>query len=235
MKIVITNDDGIDSPGIAVLTEVCTSLGHQPIVIAPLIEHSYGSHRVTARTPIKVSEIAPDRFGVNGTPADCARLAIKCLATDAEWLLSGINSGGNLGSDIYSSGTIAAAREAALFGYKSIAISQFHAKNQKVNKEVTSKLSAKILSQLLQRDLKPGFFWNVNLPHLKDGVSNCEIVFCPLDPSPLHVQYEKNENTYLFSGDYHSRERLSGHDLIECFSGKITVTAIPLQLPFQFD
>ncbi len=116
MKIVLTNDDGIDSPGLETLNRCAEQLG-DVIIVAPQNAQSGIAHRVTTREPIRVNQLGPDRHSVDGTPADCVRIALKVISPDTDWLISGINAGANLGSDVYNSGTVAAAREAAILGY----------------------------------------------------------------------------------------------------------------------
>ena len=114
MKIVLTNDDGIEAPGLDALFHCVLPLG-DIIIVAPQKAQSGIAHRVTTRAPIRVNQIGQNRYRVEGTPADCSRIALKEIASDADWLISGINAGANLGSDVYNSGTVAAAREAAIF------------------------------------------------------------------------------------------------------------------------
>ena len=115
MKIVLTNDDGIDAPGLDTLNR-CVDQRVDIIIVAPQNAQSGIAHRVTTREPLRVNQLEPNRHSVEGTPADCARIALKVIAPDADWLISGINAGANLGSDVYNSGTVAAAREAAILG-----------------------------------------------------------------------------------------------------------------------
>ena len=124
LKIVIANDDGIDAPGLAALVRCARRLG-DVVIVAPQHPQSGIAHRVTTREPILINELEANRHSIDGTPADCARIALKVIAPDAGWLISGINPGANLGSDVYNSGTVAAAREAAILGYRAIAVSQY--------------------------------------------------------------------------------------------------------------
>src|SRR5438128_2232115 len=103
MKFLLTNDDGIDAPGLQALAEAAAGLG-QVVVAAPVEAHSGCSHRVTTRAGIRIVETAPDRFAVHGTPGDCVRTALHALIPDAAWVLAGVNEGGNLGADVYHSG-----------------------------------------------------------------------------------------------------------------------------------
>ena len=109
MKIVLTNDDGIDAPGLDTLNRCVEQLG-DVIIVAPQNAQSGIAHRVTTREPIRINQLGSDRHSIDGTPADCARIALKVIAPDADWLISGINACANLRSDVYNSGTVAAAR-----------------------------------------------------------------------------------------------------------------------------
>src|SRR5262249_21859518 len=128
MKLLLTNDDGIEAEGIAALASAVAAVG-EPVVVAPAEAHSGCSHRVTTGGGIRVAMDPPGRWTVHGTPADCVRLALHGLAADAAWVLAGINHGGNLGADVYISGTVAAVREAVLHGKPGIALSQYHKRN----------------------------------------------------------------------------------------------------------
>jgi 5'-nucleotidase len=124
MRILITNDDGVYSPGLAALAEIASGLGDVRVV-APHVEMSSAAHSITSarpltykRTPLKDIEA----YRVNGTPADCVALGVHQWK-DAELVLSGINLGSNLGNSLWPSGTLAAARQAALMGLRGIALS----------------------------------------------------------------------------------------------------------------
>jgi 5'-nucleotidase len=225
LRLILTNDDGIDAPGLEALYAACADLG-EILVAAPDRCHSSMSHRVTTDTAIEVTEIAPDRFRVAGTPADCARIAIACLAPEAEWAIAGINRGGNLGADTYISGTVAAAREAALLGRHAVAISQYVAKGRAVDWSLAGRWARAALARILGEEQRPGIFWNVNLPHPVAGAREPEIVFCPADTSPLDVRFRRSGSEYWYCGDYHGRPRIHGSDVERCFAGDITVTEL---------
>jgi 5'-nucleotidase len=97
MKILLTNDDGIDAPGINALAEAMEGLG-EVVIVAPDQAVSGCSHRATTHEALRVEERGERRYAVAGSPADCVRLAMLHLADDAEWVLSGVNDGGNLGA-----------------------------------------------------------------------------------------------------------------------------------------
>jgi 5'-nucleotidase len=227
VKIVITNDDGFSEPGIEALRAAVEPLG-KVIIVAPAEPHSFAGHRVTMKQAIQVDEVKPQEYTVHGAPADCTRLALKQLAPDTDWVIAGINPGANLGTDVHQSGTVAAAREAAILGVKSIAISQYIARGQTINWEYTRHHAARIIADLIQKSITSGQYWNVNLPHPFGGVSPLEPLICPLDKNPHDYSYRKTNNTYRYQGIIHDRPRDPGGDVDVCFGGKISVTRLEI-------
>ena len=226
MKIVLTNDDGIDAPGLDTLMRSVPPQG-DIFIVAPQQAQSGIAHRVTTRDPIHINLLDPNRHSVDGTPADCARIALKVIAPDADWLIAGINPGANLGSDVYNSGTVAAAREAAILGYRAIAVSQYIAKDQQVDWPITGEQARRVIKMLLDRELAPGHFWNVNLPH--PLVKNYEPAyeFCALDTNPHNYAYIQNGDKLTYQGTIHERPRDPGKDVAVCFDeGKIAITRL---------
>lgn len=227
MKFLLTNDDGIDAPGLQALHHSAVQLG-ETIIAAPVNAQSGCSHQVTTSQPIRVQTRAPDRFAIDGTPADCVRLGLARLAPDTGWVLSGINTGGNLGADVHHSGTVAAVREAVLHGWPGIALSQYHRRGLAIDWQQASSWIVPVLRDLLARPWQQGTFWNVNLPHCDPGSPVPEVVFCPLDPAPLPLSFREEGDLLHYNGDYHGRRRAAGCDVEVCFGGKIAVTQIKL-------
>ena len=226
LKIILTNDDGFDAPGLHTL-ESCFQDAAQITVVAPAQPQSGIGHKVTTRSPIRVNRMGPNFYNVEGTPADCSRIALKQIAPEARWLISGINPGANLGSDVYNSGTVAAAREAAILGYQSIAISQYIAKDHQINWDITGYHATAVLKMLMEQDIASSFFWNVNLPRLMDGDTHIPVVFCGLDTNPHKYDFKINESEYIYEGSIHERPRNPGTDVAVCFDeGKIAITQI---------
>ena len=224
MSFLLTNDDGIKAPGIAALNTVARLWG-PTIVVAPREEQSGVGHRITDKHPIVVESLDETRFAVDGTPADCARLGLLELASGSTWLVSGINAGGNLGSDIYMSGTVAAAREAALLGVRAIAVSQYHCRMDRIfDWERSARWTQRVLRQLFDEPLSAGEFWNVNLPDPDDLTAEPEIVICPVDPGHHAVAYEQTDSGWRYCGRYQERSRQTGCDVDVCFSGSIAVS-----------
>jgi 5'-nucleotidase len=196
LKIVVTNDDGYDQPGLAALVEAVKALG-EVTVVAPATPQSNVGHRVTMREPIRVEQ--PDRhtYVVHATPADCARLAVKQLVPDVDWVVAGINPGANLGSDVYQSGTVAAAREAAILGIRAAAISQYIAPDVTVDWPAAQAQAARCLSAVLKKPLGAGQFWNINLPSPITADAALTHRFCPLDKHPHRYRYAETEGTSI--------------------------------------
>lgn len=229
MRIIVTNDDGIDAPGLAALAEVAGALG-EVVVVAPASAQSGVGHQLTTDAPIYVDTLAADRHRILGTPVDCARLALTEIAPDAAWLLSGVNYGGNLGADVYTSGTVAAAREAALLGRPAIAVSHYLGRNRHIDWALARQRLAPVLARLFARPLAAGHFWNVNLPHPESDAVALPIEFCRLDTRPLGVRYRREPNAYVYIGDYHARPRQAARDVDVCMGGRIAVTKVTLEI-----
>jgi 5'-nucleotidase len=228
MKFLLSNDDGIDADGLAALLAAARDFG-EAIVVAPAGPQSGMSHAVTWDRGVRLESRGAGRWAVHGTPADCARLGLLRVAANAKWVLSGINHGGNLGADVYYSGTVAAVREAVLHGWPGIAFSQYLRDGVPLEWSRAARWTARVLAELLPRPIEPGLFYNVNLPHPPADSPEPGIVFCSLDPNPLPLSYRHEaDDHHLYDGDYQTRLRTPNHDVDICFGGQIAITAIRL-------
>jgi len=227
--LVLTNDDGIDAPGLAALLAATEGLGTRQVV-APMGPWSGRGHAVTTHGPIRREDRGHGRIAVDGTPADCVRLALHHLAPGAAWVIAGINAGGNLGADVHHSGTVAAAREAALHGCPAVAISHYIARGRAIDWPLASRRAAGVLRELLGKSPVPGTFWNVNLPHPEPGGPEPRVVFCRLDPSPLPLSFRVEGDLAHYDGDSQGRARVEGADVATCFGGEIAVTRVSLEM-----
>lgn len=164
MRTLITNDDGVYSPGIAALAQVASRFGEARIV-APDVEMSSASHAITASRPVSYKRTALphhlDAYRVNGTPGDCVMLGTT-LWKNVELVLSGINIGTNLGNAIWHSGTLAGAKQAALLGLRGIALSAPATDREQPDFEMLKPWVAKVLEMLLEVPDLP--LVNVNFP-----------------------------------------------------------------------
>lgn len=228
MRFLLTNDDGIDAEGLRALQTAAQGFG-SPIVMAPAGPQSGVSHAVTTHGAIHIETRGEDRFAVHGTPADCVRIGLHRFGPDARFVLSGINHGGNLGADVYYSGTVAAVREAVLHGGTGVALSQYRKRGVEFDWPRATEWVTRVLATLLARSHLPGSFYNVNLPHLDPNTPDPEIVFCPRDLHPLPLSFRHECDSMLhYDGDYHTRARSVGSDVEVCFGGRIAVTRIQL-------
>lgn len=234
MKILLTNDDGWNAPGLAALAKAAQEFG-DVWVVAPASHMSGISHQVTWERPLQLEEKSNQSFSLDGTPADCVRIGTTQLGIDFDWVFSGVNNGANLGTDIYVSGTVAATREAVMQGYKSIAFSQHRLDIFDQNFDwTTSELMAKRMIPLLisaETDRQPQYGINVNFPQVaQTEVEQVAIVDCNLDRTPLPLAFQKDEQgRFVSCAVYNQRKRVPGNDIAVCFDGAISVTEIDMQ------
>jgi 5'-nucleotidase len=171
MRILVSNDDGVEALGIRALAEHLEPFG-AVTVVAPARERSTTSHSLTLHKPLRLWEVAPHRFAVSGSPADCVYLAIHGHLEDhPDVVVSGINAGANLGTDVHYSGTVAAAREAALLGFKSFAFSLVPTGQETLDAEAFARAgrrAADVFRRFVDMALPPKTFINVNLPNVPD-------------------------------------------------------------------
>ena len=165
--VLISNDDGIQSHYIVELAAAIERDGAETLVVAPEKPRSAMSHSITLHKPLRVSEIAPSRYAVSGSPVDCVYIALHKLASRKPSLVvSGINDGYNLGTDVFYSGTVGAAVEGGLRGLPAIALSTEPGRH---SMSETVDFAAAVVRSALEEDLGAGTVVNVNIPHGCDG------------------------------------------------------------------
>lgn len=231
MIALLTNDDGIDAPGLQALERAAAPFFSEIWVVAPVSQMSQIAHRVTTDEPILVETRGERRFAVHGTPADCVRLAHATLLTRRpDRVLSGINHGGNLGRhDVAISGTVAAVREAAFAGIHGVAVSHYLRRGLAVDWDLAATRVGSILGDLIKNAPEPGHFWNVNLPHTRPGEPEPRAVRCEQERHSLQVQYfEDAPGSYRYAGEYHERPRVEGSDVGVCFGGNIAISLMSI-------
>ena len=237
MKLLLTNDDGFEADGLQELAKRL-SAQHQVYVVAPDSGRSCCGHSVTNAESLHVVRHSDSWWSVSGTPADCIRLATLVLKIQPDWVLSGVNHGGNLGIDTIYSGTVAAAREATVLGFPSIALSQYMRREIPKDWKQSAQFASKVLDYLWTLSLPTGYFWNVNLPAIApmEGQSHHDfpMIECPLERAPLCISYDPNQihsdnnlrSSHLYQSNYQQRPRQSGTDVHHCFSGHATITKL---------
>ncbi len=233
LHFLLTNDDGIDAPGIVALERAVLMLpGTSVTVVAPDVERSMCGHRLTTHEPFYTNQVAPNRHAVAACPADCVRVALFALKVKPDFVISGVNAGGNMGQDTHVSGTCAAAREAAYHGLPAMAVSHYLIARLGLDWSRTSRWVSEIIDELRQQPLADGTFWNVNLPHLPPGeaalpprvlVRSCR--------APLPVSFESSEEApgrfrHLYNARYSDRPRDPDSDVAVCFGGQVAVARL---------
>ncbi|MBV8890148.1 MAG: 5'/3'-nucleotidase SurE [Alphaproteobacteria bacterium] len=165
-RILITNDDGIEAPGIRLLQKIARDLSPDVWVVAPEQEQSGASHSLTTRRPLRLREQGARRFVVDGTPTDCVLLALKRLLRERppDLVLSGINAGANVGEDLTYSGTVAAAMEATLLGVPAMALSQHYRDGGPIPWETAEAYGPEVIRRLTGLPWPQHTLMNINFP-----------------------------------------------------------------------
>ena len=172
MRVLLTNDDGINARGLDLLETIAQGFSDDIWVVAPTEEQSGAGHSLTLTEPIRLRRHDNRRFSVTGTPTDAVMLALAHIMKDSppDLILSGINRGANLGEDVTYSGTVSAAMEGALAGVPSIALSQGYSREgmgDTVPFAAAEEWAERVLRPLIQFEAAPGTLINVNFPALR--------------------------------------------------------------------
>lgn len=222
--ILLSNDDGYDSPGIRILKDGLKDLG-RVVISAPLREMSASSHSITLRREIKVEEVEPDVFAVSGTPADSVLIAIYgILERIPDIIISGINDGHNLGEDVFYSGTVAAAREGAMYGVPSLAASLVL--NQDPHRHYESAVYfVRKIALVMMKEKMQGELMNLNVPNSPlDEIKGLKITRLSTRRYKDPVM-KLRENLYVIGGEpLWNREK--GTDLEAVLEGYASLTPL---------
>lgn len=242
MRILLTNDDGINAPGLNVLERIARTLSDDIWICAPSEEQSGAGHSLTLTRPVRLRQHAERRFSVTGTPTDALTMGLKkVLPAPPDLVLSGVNRGANLGDDVTYSGTVAAAIEGALAGVRSIALSQVYSKEgvgDDVSFDAAEVWGSKVLKPLIDSPFAPRTLINVNFPPLPAGeVKGIRVVrqgFHDYARGSVVESTDPRGYKYFWFG-LHGIEQTPGHDsdLEAIGDGFISVT--PLQLDLTHD
>jgi len=236
MKILISNDDGINAPGIRALVANLEK-ENDILVVAPDREQSAVGHAITIHDPLKVSKkyVDDEFFGyaVSGTPADCVKLALCSLMSEPpDLIVSGVNQGSNLGTDIIYSGTVSAATEGTLLGIPSIAISVNSFKRD-AKFSVAADAVIKLIDKIKEFNLPKGTLLNVNVPNIeRDEIKGWKLTY---QGRTKYVEKyvervdPRGNSYYWIDGDLVEREGENDADFHAVKEGYISVT------PIQFD
>ena len=243
MKILLSNDDGILANGIHALIEALAAAGHEVYVVAPDRERSAAGHSLTLHTPLRVEELDETRSGakrtwvINGTPGDCVKLGINAILSEEEqpdFVISGINHGPNLGSDILYSGTVSCAMEGAMLGVPSIAVSLASMHYDYDDFKYAAKFIAKLLQQLQDFKFPPKMLLNVNVPSL-DADDIAGVAITELGKKMFTDNYEKRIDPrgkvyYWMAGELISEPVTANTDIAAVRNNKISITPVTYEM-----
>ncbi|MBQ7786369.1 MAG: 5'/3'-nucleotidase SurE [Clostridia bacterium] len=227
MKILISNDDGIFAPGIEALVRAFAQAGHEVLVCAPDSQRSAASHSLSIGRKISVREVsfegASKAYAIGGTPADCVKLGLTVLCPQAEAVVSGVNRGYNVGTDILYSGTVAAAMEGAICGRPALAVSQME---KRTDYTKAAELAVKMFAKIKDHPLPPLSVLNLNYPQCDEikGIVTAKM-------GQLHYcenympAVQDGETVYVLAGEI-ERERAQSDDYEKLCQGYATVTVL---------
>jgi 5'-nucleotidase len=238
-RILVSNDDGIDAPGIKVLEEVARELSDDVWVVAPESEQSAVAHSLTIRRPLRLRQVAERRYTVDGTPTDSVLLGVRQLLREKrpDLVLSGINRGGNLGEDVTYSGTVAAAMEGALLGIPSIALSQHIAGDGPIKWETGRRWAPGIIRKLASEGWPGNVLININFPDLPpDAVTGVAVASQgkrKIGDELVERIDPRGQPYYWIGGQRLEDPGREGTDLEAVYQGKVSVTPLGVDFTHQ--
>jgi 5'-nucleotidase len=239
MRILLTNDDGIDSPGLRALHQIASELSQDVWVVAPETNQSGASHSLTLHEPLRLRQIDERAFAVRGTPTDSVIMGVRHILKDQmpNLVLSGVNSGANMAEDVTYSGTIAGAFEGTILGIRSMALSQAYGiEGRKAIKWHTVLAHAPaLIRKLLAVEWAPSSVMNINFPDREpdDVVATVVTTQGKRDPGLLQIEERRDTwgNPYYWLAFERRRSATQeGTDLWAVYSGRISVTPLFLNL-----
>ena len=236
MRILLTNDDGIQSPGLKAVADALAS-EHDVTVIAPDRNWSTSGHNRTLDRPLRVTEATMGEgyvaYSTDGAPSDCVALAVLgFLEKGPELVVSGINSGYNLGDDITYSGTVAAAMEGVIFGLPSIAVSMDTEPIWPV--DVGAQFVSRLVQQISERGLEKDILLNVNIPNIShDEIKGVQITTLGrriYDDQLIEGLDPRGRKYYWIGGNDIRSEGDEGSDVVAVADNYVSITPIHLDM-----
>ncbi len=240
MRILLTNDDGVNAPGLKSLEKIARCFSDDVWIVAPAEENSGAGHSLTLSRPVRIRKHGAQHFSVSGTPTDCVLLGLGELMKDAkpDLILSGVNRGANLGDDVTYSGTVAAAMEGTLAGIRSIAMSQVYSREgmgDNVPFATAEAWGERVLRPLIDMPFEPRTLININFPALAPdqvkGIKACAQGFHDYNRGSIVKGTDPRGYDYYWFG-LHGIEQTPAHDsdLETVGDGFISVTPLQLDL-----
>ncbi len=235
-RVLVSNDDGINAPGLKLLEKVLASLVREIWVVAPETEQSASSHSLTLRRPLRIRQLSEHRFAIDGTPTDSVLMGINEIMkkTPPDLVISGINRGGNLGEDVTYSGTVAAAMEGTLLGVPSVSFSQIYDDTHPVKWATAEKWTGRVLKILMAEPWPAEVLINVNFPDVTAGrVTGIEITrqgHRKIGSDMARGTDPRGEPYYWIGAQRREEHYRRGTDLEAVRRGAISVTPLTMDL-----
>lgn len=237
MRILVSNDDGINAPGLKILEKIARNLSDDVWVIAPENERSGAGHSLTLTEPLRLRQIEEKRWAVSGTPTDCVLMAVNQIMQDTPptLILSGINRGGNLAEDVTYSGTVSVAMEGTLCKIPSIALSLCIRPGQTTKWATAEKYAEQVIRDLLDTGWPEDVLMNVNFPAIEpDEVKGVHVTMQGRREMVGNIVEERKDprgaSYYWFGLGREIGELKAETDLKAVRTGWISVTPLHLDL-----
>jgi 5'-nucleotidase len=233
MKILLTNDDGIEAAGLHATYDAIKDMGDVHVA-APARVQSATSHAITLHRPMVVTHYECEKFkgfAVDGRPADCVKLALAELVGPMDLVISGINHGANVGINVHYSGTVGAAREAAFQGVPAIAMSLHLGDKTQDHYARAAAHARKAIDAALKAGIDKGVLVNINVPILDDGAEPVGMKAVPLNVSPMHDRFNQSTDasgctSYQAQDSMAFSDRGEGTDVDTLYAKYITLTPL---------
>lgn len=237
MRILLTNDDGINAEGLAALERIAARLSDDVWICAPEYEQSGASRALTLADPIRVRQLGERRFATTGTPTDCVMLGVRDLVVGAkpDLVLSGVNRGANLAEDVTLSGTVAGAIEGMALGVPSIAMSQQGFYEPGTSYEAAETFAPGIVKRLLELGWPTDVVININFPNAPvETIREVEVTrqgFRDMQVRHAEKRTDLRGKDYYWVGFQQTKSSPpEGTDLRAIYDGKISVTPLHIDL-----
>ncbi|GJQ60113.1 MAG: 5'-nucleotidase SurE [Candidatus Scalindua sp.] len=237
MEILLTNDDGIYSPGILLLKQALQSIG-SVTVVAPDVQKSGVGHSITFSHPLRVRDVHVDGkfagYGIDGSPADCVKIGVReIIGKQPDLLVAGINIGANVGINILYSGTVAAAIEGAVLGIPSVAIS-LEISELPSDVQGAAGISTEMIRHIVTREIPKGTLLNINIPHIpKNEIKGVRVT--KQYSGDFDEHYERRTDPrgcayYWLAGTGWPEKEVVGTDMHALKRGYISITPLKYDL-----